>query len=314
MASSAITGPVFSDNKRAPAGTAAAPSFAFNDSTGTGVYLVSPGVLGLSTAGVQRVVVDSAGNVGIGTASPTAKLHVDGGLNGAAIFKNLYNFSSANYAIAIQGDTAVRGYISQTPAAGGLIVSAGSTYYGGGAYRSDGTAASLMALGSDGAIRFTTNFGLTAGSNFTPTERLTIDTNTVFKNGSIILLSSVIGPGAGTYPVRWNSSSGVLTYGSSSRLVKDQIEDIPYGLASVLSLQPRKYFRTDDQKEEIGFIADEVQSIIPEVVPMVEKKVFTKDEQDTELIPGGVNYDKLTAVLVKAIQELEARLAALEAK
>jgi hypothetical protein len=37
MSSSAITGPVLADNKRAPAGTAAAPSFAFNDSTGTGV-------------------------------------------------------------------------------------------------------------------------------------------------------------------------------------------------------------------------------------------------------------------------------------
>jgi hypothetical protein len=77
MSSSAITGPVFSDARRAPAGTAAAPSFAFNDSTGTGVYLVSPGVLGLSTAGVQRVVVDASGNVGIGTASPLDRLHMN---------------------------------------------------------------------------------------------------------------------------------------------------------------------------------------------------------------------------------------------
>ena len=78
MSSSAISGPIFTDNKRAPAGTAAAPSFAFNDSTGTGVYLVSAGVLGLSTNGAQRVVVDASGNVGIGTASPTSKLTVSG--------------------------------------------------------------------------------------------------------------------------------------------------------------------------------------------------------------------------------------------
>jgi hypothetical protein len=37
MSSSAISGPILTDNKRAPSGTAAAPSFAFNDSTGTGV-------------------------------------------------------------------------------------------------------------------------------------------------------------------------------------------------------------------------------------------------------------------------------------
>ena len=76
MASSAITGPVLADNKRAPSGTAAAPSFAFNASTGTGVYLVSSDVLGLSTAGVQRVVVDASGNVGIGATTNSAKLTI----------------------------------------------------------------------------------------------------------------------------------------------------------------------------------------------------------------------------------------------
>ena len=38
---------------------------------------------------------------------------------------------------------------------------------------------------------------------------------------------------------------------------------------------------------------------------MVKKSLFTKNEQDIDLIPGGVNYEKLTAVLVKAIQELK---------
>ena len=88
MSSSAITGPILSDNKRAPAGTAAAPSFAFNDSTGTGVYLVSAGVLGLSTAGVQRVVVDASGNVGINTALYTADSLGHGGNNKSI---NVYN-------------------------------------------------------------------------------------------------------------------------------------------------------------------------------------------------------------------------------
>jgi hypothetical protein len=105
MASSAITGPIFSDNKRAPAGTAAAPSFAFNDSTGTGVYLVSPGVLGLSTAGVQRVVVTADGNVGIGTASPGQRLHVNSGTtNGSKMFRftggsasaSMYGYADSN--------------------------------------------------------------------------------------------------------------------------------------------------------------------------------------------------------------------------
>ena len=128
------------------------------------------------------------------------------------------------------------------------------------------------------------------------------------------IASTVISAGAGTYPMKWNSTSGAVTYDTSSRLVKDNIQDSPYGLAEVLQLQPRKYFRTDDQKDEIGFIADEVKSILPEFVPMVAKSIFTKDEEDTELIAGGVNYEKLTAVLTKAIQEQQARIESLTAR
>jgi dihydroneopterin aldolase len=36
---------------------------------------------------------------------------------------------------------------------------------------------------------------------------------------------------------------------------------------------------------------------------MMAKSVFTKEESDTDEIAGSVNYSKMTAVLVKAIQE-----------
>ena len=112
--------------------------------------------------------------------------------------------------------------------------------------------------------------------------------------------------GAGTYPLKWNSSTGIVTYDTSSRLVKENIEDSPYGLAEVLQLKPRKYYRTDDQRNEIGLVADEVQTVLPEFVPLVPKSLFTKNEADIEMIACGVYYDKLTSVLVKAIQELAA--------
>jgi hypothetical protein len=123
---------------------------------------------------------------------------------------------------------------------------------------------------------------------------------------NFFLASAVLSAGAGTYPLKWNSSNGIVTYDTSSRLVKENIEDSPYGLDEVLQLKPRKYYRTDDQRNEIGLVADEVQAVMPEFVPLVEKSIFTKDESDTELIAGGVNYDKLTSVLIKAIQEQQA--------
>jgi hypothetical protein len=81
-----------------------------------------------------------------------------------------------------------------------------------------------------------------------------------------------------------------------------------------LQLQPRKYFRTDDQRDEIGFIADELVGVLPEFVPIGPKSVITKNENDTENIPLGVNYEKLTAVLTKALQEAMERIETLEAK
>jgi microcystin-dependent protein len=58
------------------AGTAALPGIAFAANTSTGIYQPSTNVLGLSTAGVERMrisstgVVSTSGNVGIGTSTP----------------------------------------------------------------------------------------------------------------------------------------------------------------------------------------------------------------------------------------------------
>lgn len=91
MSNSAISGPIFTDVRRSPSGSAAAPSWSFADSTGTGVYLASTDVLALSTAGVQRVVVDAAGNVGIGTDSPGRKLVVAGTVAGGEVSAQIRN-------------------------------------------------------------------------------------------------------------------------------------------------------------------------------------------------------------------------------
>jgi len=125
---------------------------------------------------------------------------------------------------------------------------------------------------------------------------------------------TVIQSGAGNSTLKYNTSSGVLTYDTSSRLVKDQIIDCPYGINEIKQLQPRKYFRTDDQRDEIGFVADELVNVLPEFVPIGPKSVITKNEDDTDNIPLGVSYEKLTAVLTKALQEAIAKIEVLEAK
>jgi len=82
--------------------------------------------------------------------------------------------------------------------------------------------------------------------------------------------------------------------------LKENIEDIEYGINTVNQLRPRKFDRIDApdiDKAEVGFIAQEVEPIIPELISN------SKPEGSTGQIVKGMNYGALTSVLVKAIQE-----------
>ena len=104
-----------------------------------------------------------------------------------------------------------------------------------------------------------------------------------------------------------------VTY-SDSR-IKSNIQTLSYGLDIVKQLKPSQYkhhnsikedgqfVKQDEGANDIGFIAQEVLPLMPEVVGIPE---------DTDKDLYSINYPKLTAVLTKAIQELEARVATLE--
>jgi hypothetical protein len=97
-----------------------------------------------------------------------------------------------------------------------------------------------------------------------------------------------------------NLSSGGAWNNASDERYKENIVDIPYGTAELLQLKPRKYNMKEGGEEQIGLIAQEVESIIPEVV------------EDSESGYKSMSYGNLNALLIKTIQELEARIATLE--
>lgn len=88
---------------------------------------------------------------------------------------------------------------------------------------------------------------------------------------------------------------------TSARKYKSHIIPLTGNLALAKKLLPCAYVR--DGKNEIGFIADEVHAVVPEVVVL--------DEAGE---PASVNYSRLTAILAGAVQELDERLARLEAR
>jgi Chaperone of endosialidase len=104
------------------------------------------------------------------------------------------------------------------------------------------------------------------------------------------------------------SAAGAWTNASDGRQ-KTNVTDIKYGLQTVLEAKPHNYNRTDVEGDFIGFVAQELKTVIPEVVIGSEETSY------------GVDYGSLVAVAFKAIQELKAlvdtqatEIAALKAK
>ena len=102
-----------------------------------------------------------------------------------------------------------------------------------------------------------------------------------------------------------NSSGGSSV---SDEKFKENIEDISYGLDTVKSLKPRKFKWKDSQENDIGFIAQEVQPIINEII--------NEPLESPESLENGMsmNYSALTAVLTKAIQEQQEQIEALQSE
>ena len=109
------------------------------------------------------------------------------------------------------------------------------------------------------------------------------------------------------------TTSGSLTSFnvSSDRRLKENIAPLTGGLSSVLALKPSQYNYIADPSTQIqGFIADELQAVVPHAV------FGEKDAVDAEGKPvyQGVDASFLIPHLVAAIQELNAKVTALKAK
>ena len=87
---------------------------------------------------------------------------------------------------------------------------------------------------------------------------------------------------------------------NSDKRIKKDIVNSKYGLATILKLRPVDYTLINDVKHEpqVGFIAQEVKTVVPELVTGKEG-----DLAKGEIL--GVNYGGLVPVLTKAIQELK---------
>ena len=108
------------------------------------------------------------------------------------------------------------------------------------------------------------------------------------------------------------SGSGTSFNTSSDYRLKENVSYSWDATTRLKQLKPARFNFISDNTNTLvdGFLAHEVSSIVPEAVE------GTKDAVDDngDAIYQGIDQSKLVPLLVKTIQELEARIAALEAK
>ena len=164
----------------------------------------------------------------------------------------------------------------------------------------------------------TTNTSATAGPGFKAQYSSTVPQFAIVTNeaGSSTALS-LYNVNAAAYRFYVNNAGTVFATNTTISAIsdarfKENVQDIDVGLGAILALKPRKFDwkagRGKDIKGDRGFIAQEFEQVFPQLV----------DEWKDNAPEGEAPYKSvrqdLIPVLVKAIQELTARVQTLEAR
>ena len=251
-----------------------------------------------SKGATERMRITSTGNVGINRAAPVTKLHIEGG--GTSLPATTGTTPSAGTTLRIRpGDNAILD-IGGNSATGAWLQS----------YDQTGMQTKYPLLlnpnGGDVSIGTTTrtakfNVYAVGGSTAQIQNNIAAGTNAIVQIGFLNdngLIGSIQSSGTSTSYVT-----------SSDYRLKENVEYEWSATERLKKLKPARFnFIADAEKTFDGFLAHEAQEVVPEAVTGV------KDEVDDKgiAVMQGIDQAKLVPLLVKTIQELEARIAVLE--
>jgi trimeric autotransporter adhesin len=190
----------------------------------------------------------------------------------------------------------------------------------------------VFATNGSERMRIASNGNIGIGTNATPTNSLTgssilavgsigygisgehgiyIGDSTIYARWKIshgdANLNLLQNNGSGTYNYRGAFANSTGAYSSvSDKRLKKLIEPIQYGLDDVLKFKPVSYFmenqNEDIDKRNLGFIAQDLEDIIPEIVnvPSTSNAVYS------------LQYSSIIPILIKAVQELNDKIISLK--
>ena len=286
----------------------------------------------ITQGGAERFTVYQGGNVGIGTASPAAKLHIDLANSATEQVGMLMNTVNNSNGAGLTLSFGFNSGSGTTPNGGAIAVLKNATGRTDFAFRNclaNGAATEKMRIQGDGNVGIgttspNTQLEIYNGNDQPATLRLSSTVSDGDAVAAIISFSNDAGGGgvqgrieniateddASYYKFYTDDTSsssmtldesgnmtiaGTLTQGSDVRL-KENIKPIESALDKVKQMQGVEFNKINSSTKEIGVVAQEIEKIIPELV--LEDKEGIKS----------VAYSNITAVLIEAIKEQQKQI------
>lgn len=283
----------------------ASPAYAGNDAD-TGLQCGSD-ELNLVTGGTARATVDSAGNFGVGTTSPDKLLHV----NGQSRFEDFVRGSSVHNKVFVADDIALS-------AAKKLYLDGGSNSY---IHETSADTIAVVTSGSE-RMRITSGGALShspcSGADLNGTEACGFIGDSIY--APVYKVKSALTSAKncarffnGNGEVGFIRMSGSATsYSTSSDYrMKENVVAIPDATTRLQQLKPSRFnFIADPDVTFDGFIAHEVQDVVPEAISGEKDAV----DDDGNPVFQGIDQSKLVPLLTAALQEAIAKIETLETK
>jgi len=264
------------------------------------------GVLQLASNGsTTAVTIDTSQNIGIGTTTPTGKFEVKSANNTGtdSIIRATSNNGTASTWLTFNGVSVSSGNACvfhngtteqmRIDSSGNVAIN--ST---GGIGRID-----VRGAGASGIVGY---FAQTAAGGWVTQKVAQV-------NGGQYYFTQFLAPTSQVGSIESNGST--TTYGTSSDYrLKENIAPMTGALAKVTQLKPVTYKWKNTGIEDNGFIAHELQEILPNAVTGKKDAVETYTDEDgneqTRPKYQGVDTSFLVATLTAAIQELNAKVEA----
>jgi hypothetical protein len=244
---------------------------------------------------IENLFKGIPGNVGIGTSSPNQPLVIYGASGTAISVNNSTTGTGASSGFQLQTGSGTDAYLWN--------YSNGFTAFG-----TNNT--ERLRIDSSGDVQIGTTVGgarLTIEKAFAGGTAIDINTTTastaynaaVFRHNSTVVGYITVSTGATAYNT------------SSDYRLKENVTPVTDGITRLQQLNPSRFNLIADPDNTVdGFIAHEVQDIVPEAI------TGEKDAEDDDGNPvyQGIDQSKLVPLLTAALQEAIAKIETLEAR